>query len=183
MANPPQQRDLSLLRPDFRMALEQYLAAVQAAFPEYGVGVHETLRSPERQAFLFEQGRSRPGPVVTWTLDSNHLYGIAADWHFTRAGQAVWDSLEYRQAYRRVPPAAFGLETLAPAEYVHIQLLNANQRRGEEPAAAPPERLLVVYGLDNQPVAEVELPATGNVRLITTVSADGKRLWVRPEIT
>jgi hypothetical protein len=32
----------------------------------------ETWRSPERQAFLFQQGRSRPGPLATATLTSWH---------------------------------------------------------------------------------------------------------------
>lgn len=32
----------------------------------------ETWRSPDRQAWLFQQGRSRPGPIVTTTLTSWH---------------------------------------------------------------------------------------------------------------
>ena len=32
-----------------------------------------------RQNLLYEQGRSRPGPVVTWTRNSNHLVGRAVD--------------------------------------------------------------------------------------------------------
>lgn len=31
------------------------------------------VRTPERQAELYAQGRTKPGPVVTWTLKSNHF--------------------------------------------------------------------------------------------------------------
>ncbi|MFN5582664.1 MAG: hypothetical protein ACK5BA_09175, partial [Gemmatimonas sp.] len=39
----------------------------------------ETTRSQERQDWLFEQGRTRGGPVVTWTRDSAHTRGAAVD--------------------------------------------------------------------------------------------------------
>ena len=35
--------------------------------------VLEGVRTPERQRELYEQGRSKPGQVVTWTLNSNHF--------------------------------------------------------------------------------------------------------------
>lgn len=46
--------------------------------------VIEGLRTPERQADLYAQGRTRPGPIVTWTLNSRHFaqpdgYGHAVD--------------------------------------------------------------------------------------------------------
>lgn len=64
------QRGLELLDPIFAARLirmEQRLA-------ERGVHARrrETWRSPERQAFLFQQGRSRPGPLATTTLTSWH---------------------------------------------------------------------------------------------------------------
>lgn len=34
--------------------------------------ITETYRSQERQNYLYEQGRTRPGQVVTWTRKSNH---------------------------------------------------------------------------------------------------------------
>jgi hypothetical protein len=48
---------------------------------EYGheVTIVETARSQERQDHLFDQGRSRPGAIVTWTRDSAHTHGAAAD--------------------------------------------------------------------------------------------------------
>ncbi|WP_342535423.1 M15 family metallopeptidase [Lysinibacillus sp. FSL K6-1151] len=41
--------------------------------------VTETYRSQARQNFLYEQGRTRPGQVVTWTRNSNHTSRRAWD--------------------------------------------------------------------------------------------------------
>lgn len=41
--------------------------------------VLEGLRNPQRQAELYAQGRTAPGPVVTWTMQSPHLEGRAVD--------------------------------------------------------------------------------------------------------
>ena len=47
--------------------------------------VLEGVRTPERQQQLYAQGRTKPGPKVTWTLNSRHFvnprtgYGHAVD--------------------------------------------------------------------------------------------------------
>ncbi|MCS1393556.1 M15 family metallopeptidase [Lysinibacillus boronitolerans] len=41
--------------------------------------ITETYRSQARQNYLYEQGRTRPGQVVTWTLKSNHTSRRAWD--------------------------------------------------------------------------------------------------------
>lgn len=47
--------------------------------------ITEGVRTPKRQADLYAQGRTAPGKVVTWTLNSNHFvnpktgYGHAVD--------------------------------------------------------------------------------------------------------
>lgn len=46
---------------------------------EFKVGSQGGRRSQAEQDALFAQGRTRPGPVVTWTRDSDHIRGIAAD--------------------------------------------------------------------------------------------------------
>jgi hypothetical protein len=64
------QRSLELLDPMAAtriMALERHLAAEGINFSR-----RETWRSPDRQAYLFQQGRSRPGPIATATLTSWH---------------------------------------------------------------------------------------------------------------
>lgn len=64
-------------------------AAVRAAWlihylDLYGAHVHVTegLRTVGRQQALFAQGRTTPGPKVTWTLSSRHLTGRAFDIDF-----------------------------------------------------------------------------------------------------
>lgn len=43
------------------------------ALSEVDFVVVEGVRSHERQRELYAQGRTRPGPKVTWTLKSNHF--------------------------------------------------------------------------------------------------------------
>lgn len=63
-------RELEVLDPFFAsriLRFEQHLREAGVRFSR-----RETWRSPERQAFLFQQGRSRPGPLATATLTSWH---------------------------------------------------------------------------------------------------------------
>ncbi|WDU77502.1 MULTISPECIES: M15 family metallopeptidase [Lysinibacillus] len=41
--------------------------------------ITETYRSQTRQNYLYEQGRTRPGQVITWTRNSNHTSRRAWD--------------------------------------------------------------------------------------------------------
>ncbi|MEQ6855583.1 M15 family metallopeptidase [Lysinibacillus capsici] len=69
--------------------LSELTSAAQTAcrllFQEcYKVGIDfifitETYRSQARQNYLYEQGRTRPGQKVTWTLKSNHTSRRAWD--------------------------------------------------------------------------------------------------------
>ena len=45
----------------------------------FSLFVVEGLRTRERQAELYAQGRTKPGKKVTWTLHSKHLEGRAVD--------------------------------------------------------------------------------------------------------
>jgi len=38
-----------------------------------------THRDNESQAALYAQGRTKPGKIVTWTLNSKHIDGLAVD--------------------------------------------------------------------------------------------------------
>ncbi|MEC1304333.1 M15 family metallopeptidase [Lysinibacillus capsici] len=69
--------------------LDQLLSVAQIAcrllFQEcYKEGIKnifitETYRSQERQNYLYAQGRTRPGQIVTWTLSSKHTSRLAWD--------------------------------------------------------------------------------------------------------
>ena len=41
--------------------------------------VIEGLRTKQRQAELYAQGRTKPGKIVTWTMKSKHIDGLAVD--------------------------------------------------------------------------------------------------------
>jgi peptidoglycan L-alanyl-D-glutamate endopeptidase CwlK len=78
-------------------AIDPYVKEFKAAMDEEGIPVRigEVRRSVERQRALFAQGRTAPGPVVTWTLHSKHVRGRAFDFDFVRAvdqaDAAAWD--------------------------------------------------------------------------------------------
>ena len=80
-------RDLSLLAPKFRAAVEASLAV--AAAMGLPVKINEGFRSQARQAWLYAEGRTRPGGIVTnapSALTSWHGYGLAIDFiHATLA--------------------------------------------------------------------------------------------------
>lgn len=67
------------VHPDLRKVVEA--AARSIAFP---ILVIEGVRSAERQRELYAQGRTKPGKIVTWTMNSRHIvqqsgYGCAVD--------------------------------------------------------------------------------------------------------
>lgn len=73
-------RDVSLLAPAMEAIANEFIARCNRA--SLDIIVVETIRTAERQAWLYASGRTRPGLVVTnapsvW--DSWHGYGLAFD--------------------------------------------------------------------------------------------------------
>ncbi|WP_107951374.1 M15 family metallopeptidase [Lysinibacillus parviboronicapiens] len=71
-------RDLAELLPAAQTACrllfqECFKAGIKNIF------ITETYRSQARQNYLYAQGRTRPGQLVTWTLNSNHKSRLAWD--------------------------------------------------------------------------------------------------------
>lgn len=68
------------VHPDLVRVVERAIAISRVDFR-----VIEGVRTPARQRELYAQGRTKPGPKVTWTLNSNHFvkpatgYGHAVD--------------------------------------------------------------------------------------------------------
>lgn len=58
------------VHPDLRRVVA---CAANIAEAEEDFTVLEGVRTPARQKELYAQGRTKPGPVVTWTLNSNHF--------------------------------------------------------------------------------------------------------------
>ena len=115
-------RDVAALAPEFRPKLERVVRRMEEL--GYEVRVLETHRTQARQDQLFEQGRSRPGPVVTWTRNSNHAQGRAADLHVSGGAGDGYEVLA------RVAGES-GLRTLGAADPGHVEL----PRQGALPAA------------------------------------------------
>lgn len=63
MTEPPKDRSVESLHPAFRAVVLQVLATLRAAGVPFVPD--ETLRTAERQAWLYAQGRTIPGPGAT----------------------------------------------------------------------------------------------------------------------
>lgn len=70
-------RDVSELAPNAQLAIRAFFYECHKA--GINVFVTETYRSQGRQNYLYEQGRSRSGSVVTWTRSSRHTSRLAWD--------------------------------------------------------------------------------------------------------
>src|SRR5690606_33448758 len=132
MLSPPVNKELGDLAPVFRVPFLAWLAAAEAAVPHVEFRVTETRRTLERQRWLYAQGREAPfldSPERTWTLDSRHRWGLAADLAMIRkeTGEAIWEVSSWSWLYRFVPPEPFGLRTLQPTEWCHVELRFADE--------------------------------------------------------
>lgn len=74
-------RDLEKLHPIVCQKAKLFISYCQKQ--GYNIGVSETFRSKERQDWLYEQGRTRPGGIITYakgsTMSSYHQWGLALD--------------------------------------------------------------------------------------------------------
>jgi hypothetical protein len=130
-------RDLDVLDPIFAARLLEFEERLRAAGVRFTR--RETWRSAERQAYLFQQGRSRPGPLVTATLTSWHSLvdsrgtpsAKAADYnvprsHMARFHEIAWDSgLESYGPDSNDPGHVYlaGAEAFPSAELIFLRLL------------------------------------------------------------
>jgi hypothetical protein len=110
------ERDLKRLDPVFRKRLERVMDRMQKEFG-HDVSIVETVRSKARQDALFAQGRTAPGPVVTWTRHSKHLKGQAAD----LIVDGTWKNPE-GYAHLAAVAKQEGLRTLGARDRGHVEL-------------------------------------------------------------
>lgn len=83
-------RDISELTAPAQKACNLFMAKCKAA--GLNVLITETYRSQKRQNYLYEQGRTRAGKIVTWTLNSRHTSRRAWDICKNVKGQEFSDS-------------------------------------------------------------------------------------------
>ena len=82
-------RDVSGLIPEMRAIYKEFCAEMDKAGIPWICTC--TRRTQEEQDALYAQGRSKPGPVVTWTRKSKHIDGEAFDIVLLRNGKLNWD--------------------------------------------------------------------------------------------
>lgn len=73
---------IELLHPKLRLeARDIYLQICRCLTGRAQVRFTQTLRSSAKQTALYAQGRTTPGPIVTWAEGgrSYHNYGLAVD--------------------------------------------------------------------------------------------------------
>jgi peptidoglycan LD-endopeptidase CwlK len=121
MALTTANRDTALLHPIMRAAAEAVLADCRAA--GLPLRIFEAWRSPERQRYLYAQGRTTNGPIVTYAKawQSYHQYGLAVDFVGHVNGNWTWDLPQSTWNRLHAFGAAHGLERLG-FETPHLQV-------------------------------------------------------------
>ena len=112
-------RDFQYLAPFFSQLLQQAITECQdQGLPIY---LFEGYRCAARQGYLFEQGRSREGKIITKARPGHswHQYGVAADLCFKHNGQWAWHKDDPWDKVHQVMHD-FGFETLS-WEKAHVQ--------------------------------------------------------------
>lgn len=104
---------LDELEPGVAEAYARLEAAAEAE--GHRLRVSETYRPAERQQWLFQQGRTRPGGTATYTLTSDHAHRRALD--LLAAGASPDETYEWLQTHA----ADFGFQTLGSWDPGHIQ--------------------------------------------------------------
>jgi peptidoglycan L-alanyl-D-glutamate endopeptidase CwlK len=95
-ADPRSERNLATVQPqlaDLGRELLRRLAAQGLTFK-----VTSGSRTQAEQDALYAQGRTKPGPVVTWTRKSRHIGGRAIDLTLFSGKNPVWESKHYQTA-------------------------------------------------------------------------------------
>jgi len=110
------EKALTQLSPEFRDRLQRVMERMKSEYG-HGVSVVETVRSQARQDALFAQGRSTDGPIVTWTTNSKHVTGLAADVMV----DGMWDN-PAGYAHLAAIAKQEGLRTLGARDPGHLEL-------------------------------------------------------------
>lgn len=113
------------------------------------VCITETYRSQARQNYLYEQGRTKPGKVVTWTKKSRHTSGRAWDICQNVKGREYNDA----QFFKKCGAIATDLGiiwggTWSPPDTPHFEIPTNWEWEGDEEMTS--EEKLYVKSLENR---------------------------------
>lgn len=132
-------RSLSVLHPAFRPKAEEFIKAANVVGLD--VLVYCTVRTMQEQEVLYEQGRIKPGKVITNARpgESAHNWGFAFDGAPLVGGKIDWDPENpVWQQYGKLA-VNLGLEWAGNwvhfKEYPHIQLPNWEQYKPKQEKA------------------------------------------------
>jgi peptidoglycan L-alanyl-D-glutamate endopeptidase CwlK len=129
--SPESEKILSTVRPDLQRVIRRAAELTTTPF-----AVVSGNRTQAQQDYLYAQGRTRPGLVVTWTRNSNHMGGGAIDFSAvdkngkpTNHLKHTWNADYYRPIAETI--LAAGKELGIPVEWPlwkkgdwgHIQLV------------------------------------------------------------
>jgi hypothetical protein len=165
---PASTHDVRSLDPELQERLTRVVERMRDEFG-YDVEIVETTRSQARQDQLFAQGRTRPGPVVTWTRSSQHTLGRAVDVNI----DGSWENTEAFQLLQRIAREE-GLRTLGPRDAGHLELArNAARSHGaaDTPAASPDGGAAHAHAHAHTPSAPPHAAAQGGVQHATPTGA------------
>ena len=77
---------LSTVKENLRLVVLRAVATLP-----FQIRIVEGIRTQDRQNELYEQGRTKPGKMVTWTRNSKHLTGDAIDLAPVQNGIILWE--------------------------------------------------------------------------------------------
>jgi peptidoglycan LD-endopeptidase CwlK len=81
-------RNIADLDPTFQSSVTEWEVQMKAKNADNIITC--TRRTQAEQDDLWAQGRTKPGPIVTWTKHSQHLVGKAFDFVIMFAGKPDW---------------------------------------------------------------------------------------------
>ena len=113
-------RDVNELTPAAQNACRLFLKKCKEA--GLNIFLTETYRSQARQNQLYAQGRTEPGKIVTWTLNSRHTSRRA--WDIAVIGKDLYDMTVIRKAgaIGQSLGITWGGEWSTP-DYVHFEIM------------------------------------------------------------
>jgi peptidoglycan L-alanyl-D-glutamate endopeptidase CwlK len=139
--SPESEKILSTVRPDLQRVIRRAAEITTTPF-----AVVSGNRTQAQQDYLYAQGRTRPGLVITWTRNSNHMGGGAIDFSAVDAKgkptnhlKHTWNAGYYKPIAETI--LAAGKELGIPVEWPlwrkgdwgHIQLVKPYKKLPEAP--------------------------------------------------
>ena len=119
-------RDVTQLHPELRHKLDHLLELCERE--QLPIGIGECLRTVQEQDALYAQGRTKPGPIVTYargsSYSSQHQWGIAFDF-FKNVKGHEYDDTGFFYAVASLAKQlglAWGGDWTSPVDMPHVYL-------------------------------------------------------------